>query len=309
MGASDIRGAVLAAMATIIYYLGFIVFRMAANRMPVLRGTQPIRLLRHTYSNRLWLAGLLIVLSGVATQVEALTTLPLSIAEPIFAASLVFILFYAAVFFRERLTGREWTSVALFGVATAMIGVSNGDHEQLTSHVPDPLVLTAVVGPAVLVCVVVLVGGDVRALGRHARPLAGVAYGFGSGVGLGVSELAIKGVAAEYNAHGLAAASYATVYPYVAVGMAALGLAQLQIGLQRCRLSIVATVLTVTAKTQLAVLGPALFGEPWPSDRLLGGLRVGAFALAVLALVLFPRHERVEAPSDVLLTPAGERAV
>lgn len=308
MGMSDLRGAILASMATIIYYLGFIVFRVAAARMPVLRGTHPIRLLRHTYGNRLWLAGLLIVLSGAGTQIEALTILPVSIAEPIFAASLVFILFYAGVFFRERLTGREWTSVALFGVATALIGVSNGDHEKLTRHVPDPLVLTAVVGPAVLLCVLVLVGGDLRALGRHARPLAGVAYGFGSGLGLGVAELAIKGVAAEYSAHGLAAASYATVYPYVAVSMGVFGLAQLQIGVQRCRLSIIATVLTVTAKTQLAILGPLLFGEPWPADHLLGGLRVGAFALALVALALFPRHERREAPPGVLVLPNGERA-
>jgi drug/metabolite transporter (DMT)-like permease len=308
MGASDVRGAVLASMATIIYYLGFIVFRVAAGRMPVLRGTRPLQLVRHTYTNRLWLAGVLIVLSGVGTQVEALTMLPLSIAEPIFAASLMFILFYAGVFFRERLTGREWTSIALFGVATALIGVSNGDREVLTTHVPDPLVLTAVVGPGVLVGVIVLVGGDVRAFGRHARPLAGVAFGFGSGVSLGVSELAIKGVAAEYSAHGLAAASYATVYPYVAVLMAVVGLAQLQIGLQRCRISIVATVLTVTAKTELAVLGPLLFKEPWPDDRLLGGVRVGAFALAVVALVLFPRHEAAQDTSDVPLLPARERA-
>lgn len=308
MGATDVRGAVLASMATIIYYLGFIVFRMAAARMPVLRGTRPLRLLRFTYTNRLWLAGLVIVLSGVATQIEALTMLPLSIAEPIFAASLVFLLFYAGVFFRERLTAREWSSVGLFGVATALIGVSNSAHEAPTSHVPDPLLLTAVVGPGVLVGVIVLVGGDVRALGQHARPLTGVAYGFGSGVSLGVSELAIKGVAATYSAHGLAAASYATVYPYVAVVMAALGLAQLQIGLQRCRLSIVATVLTVTAKTELAVFGPALFDEPWPSDRLLGALRVSAFVLAVVALVMFPRHEATQDTTGALPFPIRERA-
>ncbi|MGH3376755.1 MAG: hypothetical protein ACRDP6_18655 [Actinoallomurus sp.] len=308
MGASDVRGATLAAMATIIYYLGFIVFRMAANRMPVLRGTRPIRLMRHTYTDWLWLTGLLIVLAGVATQVEALTMLPLSIAEPIFAASLVFILFYAGVFFRERLTGREWASIALFGVATAFIGVSNGDHEVLTSSVAGPLVLAAVVVPGVLIGVVVLVGGDVRAFGRHARPLAGVAFGFGSGISLGVSELAIKGVATVDSSHGLAAAMYTTAYPYVAVGMAALGLAQLQIGLQRCRMSIVVTVLTVTAKTELAVFGPLLYKEPWPTDRLLLGLRVGGFALAVVALVLFPRHETAQDAHGVFLLPARERA-
>lgn len=308
MGASDVRGAILALMATLIYYLGFIVFRVAANRMPVLRGTRPVQLIKHTYSNWLWLTGLIVVLAGVATQVKALSMLPLSLAEPIFAASLVFILFYAAVFFRERLTGREWASVALFGVATALIGVSNGRREVLTSTVADPLILAAVVVPGVVVGVVVLVGCDVRAFGKHARPLAGIAYGIGSGVSLGVSELALKGVAAVYSAHGLLAALYTTGYPYVAVGMAALGLAQLQIGLQRCRMSIVVTVLTVTAKTQLAVFAPLMFKEPWPSDRLLLGLRVGAFALAIVALVLFPRHEAAQEPSGMTLEPVRERA-
>ena len=175
--------------------------------------------------------------------------LPLSLAEPIFAASLVFILFYAARLLPRAPDRREWTSIALFGLATGLIGVSNGRREVLTTTIASPLALAAVAVPGVLIGVVVLVGGDVRAFGKHARPVAGIAYGFGSGVSLGVSELAIKGIAAVYSSDGLAAAAYASAYPYVAVGMAALGLAQLQIGLQRCRMSIVVTVLTVTAKT------------------------------------------------------------
>jgi drug/metabolite transporter (DMT)-like permease len=308
MGAADIKGAILAAMATIIYYLGFIVFRVAANRMPVLRGTRPLRLIRYTYTNWLWLTGLVIVLSGVVTQVEALTMLPLSLAEPIFVASLAFILFYAGVFFRERLTGREWSSIALFGVATVCIGVSNGDREVLTNSVAGPAVLAAVVVPGVLISAVVLVGGDVRAFGRHARPLAGVAYGFGSGISLGISELAIKGVASVYSTHGLAAAAYTTPYPYVAVGMAVFGLAQLQIGLQRCRMSIVVTVLTVAAKTELALFGPLLYKEPWPADRLLMALRLGGFGLALVALVLFPRHETAQEPTGLPVLATRERA-
>jgi drug/metabolite transporter (DMT)-like permease len=308
MGASDVKGAILAAMATIIYYLGFIVFRVAASRMPVLRGTRPLQLIRYTYSNWLWLTGVLVVLSGVATQVVALTMLPLSLAEPIFVASLAFILFYAGVFFRERLTGREWSSIALFGVATAFIGISNGSREVLTNGVAGPLVLAAVVVPGVLISAIVLVGGDIRAFGRHARPLAGVAYGFGSGISLGISELAIKGVASVYSSHGLAAATYSTPYPYVAVGMAVFGLAQLQIGLQRCRISIVATVLTVAAKTELALFGPLLYKEPWPTDRSMLVLRLGGFGLALLALVLFPRHETVHDEPAMALLPARERA-
>jgi drug/metabolite transporter (DMT)-like permease len=308
MGGSDVRGAILALMATIIYYLGFIVFKVAASRMPELRGTQPIRLLRHTYTNWLWLTGVVVVLAGVATQVKALTMLPLSIAQPIFAASLVFVLFYAVVFFREKLTGREWASVGLFGAATLLIGVSNGEGEVLTSSVASASTLAAVVVPAVVVAAVVLVGCDVRAFGRHARPLSGVAYGFGSGVSLGISELSLKGVAAIYNTHGLAAAIYSTPYSYVAVGMAIIGFMQLQIGLQRCRISIVSSVFTVTAKTQLALLGPLLYKEPWPSDRLLFALRIAAFALALIALGLFPRHEE-EVPGMMLASAARGRGL
>lgn len=295
-------------MATLIYYLGFIVFRVAGSRMPVLRGTRPLRLLRVTYTNRLWLMGMVVVLAGVATQVTALTMIPLSIAEPIFAASLVFILFYAAVFFGERLSAREWTSIALFGVATALIGISNGGREVLTTAIAPPLTLAAVGVPGVVICVVVLVGGDARAFGRHVRPVAGIAHGVGSGVSLGVSELAIKGVATVYNTHGFAAATYATAYPYLAIVMAILGLAQLQIGLQRCRMSIVVTVLTVTAKTELATLGPILFKEAWPTDGLMLGLRIAGFALGVLALVLFPRHDTVVGPDGITMErPLRER--
>jgi drug/metabolite transporter (DMT)-like permease len=303
MGTSDVRGAILAAMATIIYYLGFIVFRVAAGRMPVLRGTRPLQLVRYTYTNWLWLTGVLIVLSGVVIQVEALTMLPLSLAVPIFVASLAFILFYAGVFFRERLTGREWFSIALFGMATAFIGVSNGKREVMTTTVASPAMLAAVVVPGVVITAVVLVGGDVRAFGRHARPLAGVAYGFGTGISLGISELAIKGVASIYSNDGVAAAAHSP-YPYVAIGMAVFGLAQLQIGLQRCRISIVATVLTVAAKTELALFGPLLYKEPFPTDRLMLFLRLGGFGLALVALISFPRHETAQETSGIAMLPA-----
>src|SRR5262245_20624853 len=171
MGTSDVRGAILAAMATIIYYLGFILFRVAAGKMPELRGTRPLKLIRYTYTNWLWLTGVVIVLAGVVIQVEALTMLPLSLAIPIFVASLGFMLFYAGVFFRERLTGREWLSIGMFGGAIALIGISNGARQVMTDTVASPLLFAAVVVPGVVITVIVLVGGDVRAFGRHARPL------------------------------------------------------------------------------------------------------------------------------------------
>jgi hypothetical protein len=55
----------------------------------------------------------------------------------------------------------------------------------------------------------------------------------------------------------------------------------------------------------LLVTGSLLFGQPWPDDPVLLGLRVGAVALAFFAICLFPRHERPREP-DAL--PAEEKA-
>jgi hypothetical protein len=51
----------------------------------------------------------------------------------------------------------------------------------------------------------------------------------------------------------------------------------------------------------LLVTGSLLFGQPWPDDPVLLGLRVGAVALAFFAIWLFPRHERRRGP-DALQT-------
>lgn len=40
--------------------------------------------------------------------------------------------------------------------------------------------------------------------------------------------------------------------------------------------------------------GTLVYADPWPDDRLHLAMRIGAFPLALLALLLFPRHETPE---------------
>lgn len=303
----DLGQAALALLATAAYYTAFLVFRAAAARMPPLRGSRPFHVARHMLTSPVWLGGGLILFLGLGYEVVAFTAMPLAVAQPIFAVSLVFLVGYAVWFLGERLSPREWASVALFVLATVLIGLSAGSERglradpSLTGTLAAPWKMLAVIAPAVVVAGLVWLVGDRRAHGRHARKLAGVAYGIGAGACAGLAEAGIRGISIVYENTGSLRAVLESPYPYLTVGLAAIALGQLQVALQRCRIAIVATVLTVIGRTYLVVSSSVLFGEDWPSGSLPFMLRAGGFVLALVALVAFPRYERQapvpEAPS------------
>jgi drug/metabolite transporter (DMT)-like permease len=283
--------AALAFLATTVYYVAFIIFKMAATRMPPLRGSRPFNVLRHMLTDWAWWSGVMVLLIGMVYQVQVFRSLPLSVAQPLFASSLIGLLAFAAIYFGERLSSREWLSVALFGGATLLVGLSSESEQKLTEKIAPVTTILAVAAPALLVAVLVWIVGDRRSNGRHARRIAGVAYGVGAGACFGMAEVGIKGVAAVYSETRSVTAVLNTPHPYLIVVMAGVALVQLQIALQRCRISIITSVLTVIAKTQLVITGTLVYSEAWPRDPMLLGLRTAGFTLALAALVLFPRHE------------------
>lgn len=289
------NGAMIALVATGLYYVGSAVFKVSARRMKTLHGTRPIHLFGQMFSSWIWLIGLAIVSVGFVLQIRALTMLPLGVAQPIFVSTLVILLWIAVGVLGERLTAREWLGLALFAVATLMLAMSVVPGQKTTSAVPPQGLFLAVAIPSLVIPVIAFSIGDLRPAGRHARPLAGVAYGLSSGVLIGTAELAVKGITNVYNSgvHDVMAL-LAEPYIYVITAGVILGICQAQIALQRCRLAIVLAVCTVAAKTQLVLMGTLLYGEPWPHDALWSWLRAVGFALGIAAIALFPRYEEPE---------------
>jgi multidrug transporter EmrE-like cation transporter len=290
------NGAVIALVATGLYYVGTAVFKVSASRMPPLHGTRPIHLFGRMFTSWIWLIGLVIVAVGFVLQFNALAMLPLSVAQPIFVSTLVILLWIAVGILGERLTAREWLGLTLFAVATLMLAMSvvPGQGTESTA-VPATGLFLAVALPSLVIPVIVFSIGDLRPAGRHARPLSGVAYGLSSGVLVGTCELAVKGTVNLYHSGVHDAVALLTEpYVYVIAAGAILGICQAQIALQRCRLAIVLSVCTVAAKTQLVVMGTMLYGEPWPHDPLWSSLRVAGFALGIATIALFPRYEAPE---------------
>jgi hypothetical protein len=142
---------------------------------------------------------------------------------------------------------------------------------------------------------------------RHARPVTGIAYGLSSGFPVGTAELAIKGWSDDAHATSLRIA--ATPWPYLTVLAAAVGFGIMVAAFQRCRVSIVATVMTVSAKTYLLTMGTFLYAEPWPQDVGRSAMRLGALALGAIAVLQFPRHRPIpEGPDDSARAEAADAA-
>jgi drug/metabolite transporter (DMT)-like permease len=307
---SDLGYAALALIATTVYYIAFLVFRASARRMEPLRGSRPFRVARLMLTDPLWLGGGLLLFLGLGYEVVAFSAMPLAVAQPIFAVALVMLVAYAVRFLGERLSTREWTSVALFVLATMLIGLSATEEGELHADatlagtLTRPWMMIAICTPAVLIAALVWLVGDRRASGRHARKLAGVAYGIGAGACAGLAEAGIRGISLVYRETGSFQAVLESAYPWLTIGLAAIALGQLQVALQRCRIAIVAVVLTVIGRSYLLLASSVLFGEDWPRDTVPFLLRAAGFTLALLALVLFPRYEEQPAPE-----PAAARRV
>ncbi|GAA1796613.1 DMT family transporter [Actinomadura chokoriensis] len=300
---SDLGYAALALIATTVYYISFIIFRASARRMEPLRGSRPFRVARLMLTDPVWLGGGLLLFLGLGYEVVAFSALPLAVAQPIFAVALVPLIGYAVWFLDERLSVREWTSVALFVLATMLIGLSateEGDlhaDATLAGTLARPWTMIAICTPAVLIAALVWLVGDRRASGRHARKLAGVAYGIGAGACAGLAEAGIRGISIVYQETGSLQAVLQSAYPWLTIGLAAIALGQLQVALQRCRIAIVAVVLTVIGRSYLLLASSVLFGEDWPREAGPFLLRACGFVLALLALVLFPRYEQAPDPA------------
>ncbi|MEU8307028.1 DMT family transporter [Actinomadura sp. NPDC048955] len=307
----DLGYAALALLATTVYYIAFLVFRVSARRMEPLRGSRPFRVARLMLTDPVWLGGGLLLFLGLGYEVVAFSAVPLAVAQPVFALGLVLLVAFAVGFLGERLSLREWASVALFVLATGLIGLSATTEGEpradatLTGTLARPWTMLAVCAPAVIVAALVWLVGDRRAGGRHARRLAGVAYGIGAGACAGLAEAGIRGISLLYEDTGSVRAVLESPYPYLTIGLAAIALGQLQVALQRCRIAIVAVVLTVIGRTYLVLSSTVLFGEQWPRDTGPFALRAGGFALALAALALFPRYEDPAARSPE--AAAGKR--
>jgi hypothetical protein len=307
---------VLACAAQAVYIAAYVLFKTATGRMAPVSGRHPLHAAGRFLASPGWTAGLLVLLAGFALSVTALVTLPVAATLPAYGPGLVLLLAVGMSGFGERPTSREWIAVlftvaamvaAALSVLPALGGPDAGElHRTDGAAAALPLWKASLVFvPSLALPLWMFTVRDRPVGGRHARPLTGIAYGLGAGVLLGATEVFGLGMATMLAA-GRGTDVLSSPHPYLFLLAGVLGIGLLSIGLQRCRLTVIVTVVTVTAKTHLLLSATLLYGEPWPHEDGPFALRAAGVALAVLALLAFPRHERRVAAAPYR-QPAGPR--
>ncbi|MET9124628.1 MULTISPECIES: DMT family protein [unclassified Streptomyces] len=227
-----------------------------------------------------YLAGLALDGLGFVFQIAALRSLPIYAVGAALASSLAVTAVVAARLLRVRLSGTEWAAVGVVCAGLGMLGLASGAEGGRAGSLT---LKYAMLGTAVLVLLLGLVGGRLSGRGRA------LVLGLGAGCGFGVVEVSVRLI------DGLAPGTLLrnpAVYALLVGGGAAFLL--LTTALQR------GSVTTATAGLVIGeTIGPALVGVVWLGDRTREGLEwlaVLGFLVAVAGALALARFG--EAPAE-----------
>ncbi|WP_393088026.1 hypothetical protein [Streptomyces sp. LN704] len=227
-----------------------------------------------------YLAGLALDGLGFVFQIAALRSLPIYAVGAALASSLAVTAVVAARLLRVRLSGSEWAAVGVVCAGLGMLGLASGAEGDRAGSMTLKYVM---LGTAVLVLLLGLVGGRLSGRGRA------LVLGLGAGFGFGVVEVSVRLI--DDLAPGTLVRNPA-VYALLVGGGAAFLL--LTTALQR------GSVTTATAGLVIGeTIGPALVGVVWLGDRTREGLEwlaVLGFLVAVAGALALARFG--EAPVE-----------
>lgn len=268
---------VLALASTGALNWGYFAQHEADSSLPPLSLRQPLRSLRSLLTNRLWLAGFLVMVGGWAFYVVALRFGPLSLVQAVSAGG-IGVLALLVQHTRVRLAWHEWLGVGLATGGLALLAVSLVGGSKGGGQGHWTTVALWVLVAAVVAC---LAAG----FGRSA-------FAPGAGLGIAAGLLFAAGDIATKAAVG---GGVRLAFVPVLLSCQLLGFVFLQLGFQRGSAIATAGVATLFTNALPIAAGVFVFGDLVPGGAL-GVLRIAAFVVvtAGAALLASPEGSRPE---------------
>jgi drug/metabolite transporter (DMT)-like permease len=256
----------LAATAALSFAVANVVQQRVAARLASAAAFD-VAVLARLGRQRLWLAGLVMVIGSFALQAVALGRGRLVVIEPVLASSLLFALVLAARAERRRMRPGEWAAaVATFaGLATFLVAAQPSGGEPIAAAGPLGLAALAAVALAALCA---------RLAARVTSARRALVLGLGGGVGAGVTDALTKSVAGLAGAHRFGVFADPRLYLLAVIGV--LTYTMQQNGYRAAGLAAFLPTFAVLEPVVGSLLGLLIYHE-----RLGGG--PGRIALEVLA--------------------------
>lgn len=283
-----ILGVVLAIATTLAYNAALVLEKGALAGMPPVNVRLPVNLARMLVTSPRWMAGFGLMLVGLASQLVALTRVPMTVAQPVFSSGIIFLLLLTMTVLGERLTAHEWAGLAGITVGVVCVVASLDAHSDAPGTGGHALRLLVVAVPSTLAALALF-----AVTGR--RGGGDVPYGIAAGIAYGVAGVVIKALSASLDFHGPATITRSALlspYLYLLAPVVLAGFVIFQTALQRGRASIVAPVSTVVSTLYTVVAGTVLFGERPPADAEHLVPRLAGLAMITAALFWPPRRAR-----------------
>ena len=238
----------------------------------------------------LWAFGFALLVVGLGTQVLALTVAPIDIVQAIAACGISLFLVLSHFVLRERLSKFEYVGIAAILVSLLLLGFSVDAQDDLVTSSTSAVRVFSVAIPALIGALVLFVLTDQIAVSSVRRAhIKAPLFGISSGLLYGVAGLGVKEVSTIVKQYGLIDAAprvFASPGFYLFLGSTVLGFLVFQTALQRTTASVFVPVNTVTSSCYFIIAGTVLFHERLPTAAGPLALRLGAFFLILLGLLI-----------------------
>lgn len=260
--------------------LGFLYKHRGAVASAPVDMRHPVRTSLALFRAPAYTLGIVIAMAGWGLHVGALSLAPISLVQSVIAGGLVLLTVTADRLFAHEVTRREWIGVALAALGLAFLaatlegagGEAHSDYETGRLVAYELIVGAAAIGVAF-------------AAPRGLRE--GVMLGASAGLFWAGSDTAIKALSAELGEASWAAILFSPLAVLIALASAA-GLVVSARSLQIGKAVPVIAITSVAANALTIAAGPLVFVEPFPEHPFEVLLRLGAFALVIVAAALTP---------------------
>jgi drug/metabolite transporter (DMT)-like permease len=256
---------------------------------------RPVQTAVALFRSKWWTIGWLVAAVGWGLHVGALALAPISLAQAVISGGLVLLGVLAERFFGFELVRRQWVGLILVALGMAFLAATTGPTGTHSKY--ELAAIAAFEAGAIVLAAACVLACRVPRLCQH----QGVLLGAAAGLLFGLCDVSIKAVTGESG--GIAALLSPWTFTALLAGIAAFYAAarSLQVGE-----GLAVITATAAAANVLGILGGILvFGDPLGSNPLMIAGRVGAFALVVTAVTLFPAPVRAQ---EALAEEATEEA-
>jgi drug/metabolite transporter (DMT)-like permease len=280
-------GLLFALASAVASNVGFLLRHKGAVAAPDVDVRRPLRTVIDLFKSKWWTIGYIVAAVAWGLHVASLGLAPLSIVQAVLASGIVILGVIAERFFGFELGRRQWVGIGLTGVGLAALSVTAATEGTSSSHAHYGIVAAIVFeGALIALGALLLMSHRVeRISGSH-----GVLLGVGAALLFTVSHVGIKALTNQISLSD----PLTLLNPWVLVVVLAFvgaffaSARSLQIGPAVPVIAVTSAIGNVSA----ILAGVVVFSDPLGSTPAVVALRIGAFALVVIAAALIPAPTR-----------------